>query len=274
MPKTIKMSVEEINTIVKMYTDGMSLRDIADSTKHCKAFISKVLKKEGVEMRKTSTTSRKYYHDEDFFEEINNEAKAYWLGFIYADGFIESKRKNGSQKLGITLSVVDKAHLYKFKRDIKATNPILDYKGSGYSPENTFSKILITSQKTVSDIRSKGVLENKTHILQFPSSNIVPKELLHHFMRGYFDGDGSLSKYGLKPYYEMNIIGTQDFLNAYQKALGKNLKLGTKDDITFQLHIGGNQQLKRILNFLYQDATVYLDRKHKKYQGLLKCTER
>lgn len=277
MPKKLILSDEELAKVINLYQSGVSIREISKIVNHDRRALAKILKENNILIRDNSINSRKYEHDYSFFESIDSEVKAYWLGFIYADGFIESKRSNGNQKLGITLSKVDKKHLFKFKENISATNPVFDYRGSGYVEDKMFSKILLTSQKTVDDIRDKGVLENKTHILEFPTEAQVPQHLISHFMRGYFDGDGSLSYYFIgkeKRYYEMNIIGTESFLNAYQTVLGKSLKLGSKDDITFQLHIGGNQQLRKLTKFLYKDATVYLDRKYDKALGLLKYTER
>ena len=70
---------------------------------------------------------RLYTLNENFFETIDTEDKAYWLGFIYADGYI-TKSKTGQHNLGIKLSIKDLAHLQKFALDIKTNKPIGIYK--------------------------------------------------------------------------------------------------------------------------------------------------
>lgn len=270
MAKRKIMNQDELNNLINDYNSGKSLRSLAIEYNYTRAVLSRTLKENNVVIRDNTKNSRKYYHDEDFFEDIDTEEKAYWLGFIFADGFIESKRNHGAQKLGITLSKIDMSHLEKFKESIKATNPIKEYKGSGYNANGMFSKILLTSQKTVDDLKKHGCVEQKTLQLRFPA---IPNELKHHFIRGYFDGDGSLSFIQNKA-YEMQFTGTKDFLNSIMTYFNKELKMHTKDNINFQLKIGGNLQVRKILDIIYKDATVYLDRKYEKYLEVLKYTER
>ena len=270
MAKRKIMNQDELNNLINDYSSGESLRSLAIEYNCTRSVLSRILKENNIVIRDNTKNSRKYYHDEDFFEKINTEEKAYWLGFIFADGFIESKRNHGAQKLGITLSKIDINHLEKFKADIKATNPIKEYKGSGYNANGTFSKILLTSQKTVDDLKKHGCTEHKTLKLTFPT---IKDELKHHFIRGYMDGDGSISLIQNKSYI-IQFTGTKDFLTSIMKYFNKNLAMYTKDNITYELKFGGNLQVKKILNILYKDATVYLDRKYNKYLEVLKYTER
>ena len=135
------------NKIISKYKNGISIRKLSIEYNHCRKTISKLLKENNINIRDNSISLRKYYHDEDYFETIDSEEKAYWLGFIYADGFVESKRINSNQKFGITLNNIDYDHLLKFKKSINATNPIKEYKGSGYNKDGIFVKILLTSKK-------------------------------------------------------------------------------------------------------------------------------
>ena len=77
--------------------------------------LSNFLKSENITIRKSNITSRKYSCDENYFECIDNEEKAYWLGFIYADGYITSKRAHGSQNFGVSLAIKDKKTFRKIK---------------------------------------------------------------------------------------------------------------------------------------------------------------
>ena len=98
------------------YLNGKSLRMLSKEYHVGRDNLSNFLKSENITIRKSNITSRKYSCDENYFECIDNEEKAYWLGFLYADGFIESKRGTYSQKFGIMLSYRDRKHLEKFNK--------------------------------------------------------------------------------------------------------------------------------------------------------------
>lgn len=271
MAKKIIFTQEQLNELLSKYNSGISLRQLEKEFKCSRKTLSNILKENNVTIKDNTINSRKYNHDETFFDSIDTEHKAYWLGFMYADGFIEAKRKHGNQKFGISLNSIDIEHLEKFKTDLKSNNPIKIYKGSGYNSTGEFAKLLITCQRTVDNLKANGCMEQKTYNLKFPD---IPKHLIRHFIRGYFDGDGCLSYYvKSKRYYEVSFVGTKDFLTSLMKHFGKELKLSTKDNITYQLKFGGNIQVKEILDYLYKDSTVYLDRKYEKYLDLLKYSE-
>lgn len=273
MPAKLVLSDTELNKIITDYESGESLRFMAKKYKRSRNTLAKILKEKDVQIRDNTINSRKYNHDEDYFENIDNEHKAYWFGFICADGFIESKRIHNSQKFGITLNSIDKEHLEKFKKDINATNPIKEYRGSGYNPDGMFSKIMLTSQKTVDDLKKHGCIEHKSLTLKFPE---IREDLLPHFIRGYFDGDGSLNKskgYKGKCEYSVQFTGTKEFLEKLMEIFNKNLKLYYHNN-AYELTIGGSEQVKRITKYMYENSTVYLDRKYEKYLEMLKYVEK
>ena len=109
------------------------------------------------------------------------------------------------------LKTDDKYHIQKFLDDIKSSAPIrhreITLNGNKYSAERT----CVTSIKLVHDLIKHGCVENKSLILKAPTT--VPKELLHHFIRGYFDGDGCVAFYPDRYSYTFSIIWTQDILN-------------------------------------------------------------
>ena len=279
MPKKTVLLYEDLAELVADYNSGQTLRQLEHKYPYGRKTLSKLLKETGVNIRDNTENSRRYYHDEDYFEVIDTPEKAYWLGFIYADGFIESKRIGcGNQKLGITLAECDADHLDKFKQHIFSTNPIKVYAGSGYCAEGRYAKILLTSQKMVNDLKNKGVHENKTYELNFPSTKIVSKKLQRHFVRGYFDGDGSLSywtRHGVTKEsrnYLLGFTGTYSVLDGINSFFGKKLIIKPHNE-AHEINFGGNQQLKKFLKLLYKDATVYLDRKYEIYLDFLKYSE-
>ena len=119
------------------------------------------------------------------------------------------------------------------------------------------------------DLTKHGCPPNKSLNLSFPKIN---KSLLHHFMRGYFDGDGTLTTYNNGKSLKFGVVGTKDFLDIYEGHLYKIGITKTKYQPTgksWQTQHGGNQQAKIFFDFLYKDATVYLDRKYNKFTAVL-----
>lgn len=82
------LSQEEINEIVTLYKNNISLREIEKRTGHGRPQITRMLETLGVKTIK-GNHYRKYFFNFDFFEKIDSDKKAYWLGFMYADGSIE-----------------------------------------------------------------------------------------------------------------------------------------------------------------------------------------
>lgn len=261
MAKKLILSKEELNKALQMYEEGKSLREVSEHLGYSRGAITKILKENGVVIRSTKETSRMYTHNFRYFNEIDTEEKAYWLGFIYADGFIESKRKHGEQKMGITLSSKDKAHLEKFKSSIGATNPILDYVGSGFGPTSVFSKILLTSQDTVEDLKKHGVVEQKTFKTTFPK---IEEELIPHFIRGYFDGDGTISVY--EDSFKFGFSGSLDFLTSIKSFFSESEAKVLQDKNIYCFKIGGTHKACSMLHTIYKDASIFLDRKYSLYQ--------
>jgi len=164
--------------------------------------------------------------------------------------------------------------LYQFKNDLNSDSLIKKYKTTGgYKIGIEYSKLLITDYKMRDDLIKHGVVLNKTNIITAPN---LQKNLIKHFIRGYFDGDGSIYKNGKISNYNICICGTDEllkFIHNYffiNNLIKKNLKLEKRkpQHIVSSIRYGGNNQVLNIMNHLYKDATRYLIRKYNIYQNL------
>mgnify|MGYP002750148563 CR=1 FL=1 len=146
---------------------------------------------------------------------------------MFADGFISDyTNRYGEDKFGMTLHADDIASLEAFKKSIKATNPITDVS----SHKSSLRRILMSSQKTVDDLVSHGCVKQKSLIIQPPTG--VPKELIHHFIRGFFDGDGSIywnksafqaHKNWRTPSYSICITSTKEMIEWLINTVGEGI---------------------------------------------------
>lgn len=274
MSNKINLELENVESIiVRLYKDNNSIVSIyrilkTNNITIGKKKISSILKSNGVILRTLSESATKYEVVSDFFSTIDTEEKAYWLGFMYADGYV-----TGTKIVGCKLSTKDEEHLIKLRNTLSPTKPLYyDETSQGFGNNTKSVALILTNRNLFKDLVSKGCIQNKSKLLTFPNENIVPKELIHHFIRGYFDGDGSVTA-GINPKGHIRIligiVGTESFLSEIRKALSledtKYLYKYKNKDI-HELKVGGTNVVKAIYNFLYKDATVFLERKYIKFK--------
>lgn len=208
---------------------------------------------------------RKYNFNEHYFDVIDCQEKAYWLGFFAADGYNHASKGC----IEFRLHKQDKEILEKFKFCIGANNPIGLYK-------QTYCNLTLYSQHLCTKLSEYGLNQAKTYTLQIPE---LDNELMRHFIRGYFDGDGCFSvikrsdrKNLNSKIYQFNITGMEYSLRKIQEHLIKNVGIvdnglkHRKSTIAVTIHYSGRNVCKRILDYLYQGATIYLQRKYNKYK--------
>ena len=199
-----------------------------------------------------------YEYNRDFFSTIDTEEKAYWLGFISADGNVSKTMKN----MRINLNIKDKAHLEKFRESISGNQPIKE----SIREKNHSVYIDMNSKKICSDLQKYGVTPNKSLTLNV-HFDLIPQQLIHHFIRGYFDGDGSINLYTRPPYFyeewELSFISTEKMLLFFQKQFGISHKLYSCGK-NYRFGYRSKKDIESAIHYMYDDATIFLDRKYEK----------
>jgi hypothetical protein len=238
-------TIPNLEQVIFQIRNGQSLSDIAVGLKMTRCSLATKLKEAGV-------TKSGVRFDHEFFHQVNTEHKAYWLGFLYADGNVIVKP---GHRITIKLAVKDADHLEEWHRSIRSCNPVKLMSGGAVSQH--YSKAM------VGDLIQLGCVPNKSLVLTFPS--LVPKHLVHHFVRGYFDGDGSanLKKDQKTPQLRLTFIGTESFLTSLKEIVNVTaaLRPAGNNKIVRALEISGNVQATRVADWMYRDSTVFLKRK-------------
>lgn len=262
------LSNQELKEIHQQVLDGIPYKTICEQHQ-----ISEESLLRRVQNNKWERGQRKnkYSFDDTYFDNITTEHQAYWLGFLYADGYILSKRNRRpnsqeQQSFGFCISSKDDELFTKFKEDLKSNNPVNYYKNStGFDSDFSCGRILLTSQRTVDALKKYGMMENKTFFLTWPE---LPEELYSAFIRGYSDGDGSIIIQS-NGKYNWQLCGTVELLMGIQAYFDTHIKLfqrfPERENNNYTLHYCGNQQVPRLLDIIYKDATIYLQRKYNKY---------
>lgn len=268
--------------IICEYTSGTSLKKLEKKYKHNKLTLNKKLKEWGIKLRTKYEANQKYYFDKSFFEKIDTHEKAYWLGFIYADGNVYQGKDTWKKVLQVCLAVKDENHLVKFKNSIKSEHKIYNDKHQ--------KRFMINSAELFNLLNKLGVYPNKSLELKFPSKEQVPKEFIPSFILGYFDGDGSISCDFIKNKWRFQIIGTYDILDKileYLQECGINrtgLTLDKKrgNNKLYYVSFSGSIKYKnnniskrkynlfKIYDYLYKQSTMWMDRKKKSFDLAIK----
>jgi hypothetical protein len=263
MPSKI-IPQEHRDEMIRMYQEGNTMSKAAAAFGYTYGACSFALKQAGVLSRSRSQAHRRYSVNEDFFAVVDTEEKAYWLGFLAADGHIG---ENGHIK--VALSAKDKGHIYKFAETIESEHPIKIRKQNLDGNIYEVATIIVCSSKMVNDLILLGIGPRKSFIVT-PSD--VPIELSRHYWRGVFDGDGNIY-IGTHRKFAVRLLGTQAMINGFRSFL---LHSGIETDAqdrsrgnVVEISIGGVTLCKKILGLLYNDATIFLHRKKKLADRLL-----
>lgn len=273
-------SQEEITYIVEKYTNNrkVSLSSLGREFGVDSSTIKKILTKNGVEKIKDQGDLYRIPCNDNFFDVIDTEEKAYVFGFFSADGNISK-----NQYFHFKISEKDDEILQKIKIAMNYEGDVLHFeskKQTSFMPLGyKMSSLTICSEKIVSDLKKMGITTDKTHNLVFPKK-FLPDHLIHHYIRGFFDGDGSVFPYKAKnnqkqvfPSIGASIVGTKSFLEDMCYYIPIRCRNGNapvyKHKGIFAFQINGFSRSITLYNYLYKDATIYLDRKKNKFEELL-----
>ena len=250
----------------KYNNEKLTIGEIARLANCVTSVITNRLKKYKIVNEKTSIRNKKYTYNLDFFNNVDTPLKAYWLGFLYADGNIDDKHNCISLKL----QEADEAHVKKFvnvisEDELKITrrNNYDDRTGKTYYR----SEVKICSKTIVNQLRDIGVEPNRKHLYKLPK---LSKELERHFIRGYLDGDGCV--YESNGSFGIMIAGGLTVVRYISEYFGELLMntftvVKSKNKKLYLLTIGGNIQVNAVMCHLYYgvDSPMYLDRKYNKW---------
>lgn len=219
----------------------------------------------------------KYTYNENYFDKIETEHKAYWLGFLYADGCNSEDRNT----IRFQLQEKDIEILEKFNKDIESNRPLtfIEHKTKHPTWQNQYTAT-ICSKHMSQQLSALGCHQAKSLSLLFPANNQVPEPYIKHFLRGLWDGDGSISIYNvirnkkLKPRLCGCLVSTLDICSKISTILKTTIGVNShicavnnRQTTTRRLKISGTQQNFKVMSWLYENSSIYLERKYKKFES-------
>lgn len=238
----------DIERAKREYLAGSSLAKIAEWAGKSPATIKYHLNKAGVAMRSNKENSRRYSVNHQYFTFVDSEDKAYWLGFMFADGHVSSSQ---GKRAFLTLGAKDKEHIEKFRQSIVTDAPIGIYHSeTPYGPVD-YVRLTVCSDTIYDDLVRHGCVERKSNILSPPEG--LRTDLVRHFIRGYNDGDGSVYASSIK------MVGTKSFIEWVASKLpgAVSVRQDKRRDFTWCLDAGYQS-----LEWLYRDSVTRMERKY------------
>lgn len=204
---------------------------------------------------------------EDYFDYIDTEMKAYFLGLILTDGCVFVPKK-GMPSISITLKSDDAYILQRFKEEIKAdTKVIFDKRGT--------ATIAVKSNRLADALSKYGVCSGKENRSHLP---LIETNMMSHMLRGMFDGDGSVASdvaRNGKHRHCFTICGQPSLMREIQEHLVKTCDIAARKQYNYSDNFGEVkwskiEDMKKIGDYLYQDATFFMERKHQKFVNFCK----
>lgn len=218
----MRFSKDQKADIIKRYNEGSSAIQIAASLGKPRNTIYSLLRRAKVKFRVSWLNSRKYAIDETFFEKIDTPNKAQVLGLVYADGGLWLK----NYTLRIALKDTDVAYLEQVRLAMHCDKP-LRFKEETQRERTYRCYVLdVSSRKMSGDLLALGVTPNKSLTLQAPNAQWLPKDLRRDFIRGYFEGDGSI--YKQRNCYRIGIVGTESMMKWIGEVVREELGIEVK----------------------------------------------
>lgn len=222
-------------------------------------------------------------YNKNYFDVIDTPTKAYWLGFLYADGYVTSKNR-----WGLELSYVDIEHMKNLIKCLEYSGEIKIRNKNGF--DNCF--FLINNKHMTNSLIDKGIVRNKTYCLEFPNKNILNPTFYSHFIRGFFDGDGCI-------YITHKIVKRKDRNNKCYDRISKGISIickmeGFLDSVLsilekeniylhknlhhqnnlYVIRTSSKNEIQKFYDYIYKDSnqTIRLKRKYLKFNELLTAT--
>lgn len=262
-----KYTIEQIEEFANYYNYGeKTLKETAEYFNISYDYIKNILTKLGYrEPSKSYDSAKNSNIDHNYFEIIDSDKKAYFLGLLMSDGYIETQTYN--KAFGIALQLEDKYIIEELILELKSQNKLNEYKNS--------IKFSARSGKIYEDLVKWNFCESKSNSdYNFPN---IPVEYQSAFIRGYFDGDGCITIKSTGYSVTSFCCNSKIFLDDLRTILEENniecrpvqCQNGkSRTSPIFILYISKSKAQNDFANYIYNNAEIYLKRKFEKFEKI------
>ena len=268
-----KLNQNDKDIIISNYYNNVDLnfKELASICNVSERAFSRVLKENNIN---TKVKNRYIIKNEHYFDNIDTETKAYFLGLLFADGHVGSNNEIilYLKDIGNTYYVLN-VLIKELESNIKIKRMDTKNKEGCFKSNSFFYKLNMSNKCLNNALKQHGVGNHKKSSRFEIPKDVLSNNLENHFIRGLFDGDGSVylkNKNKPTPQKTVSFLANPSLLLQIKHILEKELKLNNvqirksyNSDKISELRYGGNNQVQRISNYLYSNANIYLS--HKKF---------
>jgi len=254
---------EQEQILIQQYRSGISTNGLGIIYSINRATILSILIRNKIERRSNSASHRVYTLNEGVFDKINNEHSAYWLGFLFADGCVGKNRN----QITVTLQKRDENHLRKLCEFFETNRPINIHRQIYNGKPHESSTFLIRSWRIANNLREMGITTNRKFSVSCFEK--VPDKFKRHWIRGWFDGDGSVFT-SSKGTLTLSFAGQKDLLLGVSAWMNKKSgsripNLQIRPPHIPQMKYGALGDTEKIYKLMYSNSSVMLDRKYNRF---------
>ena len=277
----LSLSEKDKQDIINKYYDNTA-KELGEKYNISQSSVAKIWYAAG----KKGKIGYTYHFNVNYFEKIDSFDKAYFLGLLAADGNVLIFKNNGKKQATIRLSLQeqDKDILEIFKKYISCDKPLYLSKKIINGTIHFYYTLELVSDKMAMDLKKYNIVPRKTYDFIMPD---LPKEFISHFIRGYFDGDGSIIiKKGLSHLAHAYIISISGFKHNLE-IIKSNLKKDNinvsfildkrkyNSDIPFGcLKATNNIEKYKFIKYIYKDCNnLFFPRKKHKCDNFINIIE-
>lgn len=260
-----KLTYNEQLSLIEDKNNGIKVKELSEKYQIAECTVYNIVRRGAKEYK---IANKKYSVNSEYFKEINTEEKAYWLGFLYADGYVRMKY-NRSGELRLKLGRKDRHHIELFTKCLESNHPIKDTESivviNDKEHKSDVSLVSIYNTEIVQDLYKHGCTNKKTFTIEFPE---LREDLIRHFIRGYFDGDGHISiekgynfgRVGLTSGSHNFVISLVNILKSFD--ISTNI---TERETYYICEITNKNNIYKFEKFIYTNSTISLYRKKEKF---------
>ena len=284
------MSEDVKGEIRSLYESGVGAYRIAKKVGYSKCSVLRFLVKEGI-VRKGATYRKHKFKDEHYFDQIDSDEKAYFLGLLWADGcnYRRSEHRKQAYQVSLCLTEEDGYMVRDLAKRIFETDDVVilrdrqndkDRVGSFKNRKNQIS--LRFPSKHISDtLLNYGMVPRKSSIAAMPINVEWTEGKFRSFLRGLFDGDGSIYYNSHSKHYGVSLIGAPEQISQIKEMIEQFIDMtfflenvGKKYSVPMSvIKIHGNIETRTFCDWLYKGSTIHLNRKYQKYLDLIQMKE-
>lgn len=274
MKKHVK-KVEQMNLIelrkhkdevISLYEQGLTAYRIGKIFNTHDMNVGVILRENNVQLR-DKRDNRRYKFDEHYMDKIDTPEKAYILGLFYADGCNDKKYN----RITLTLQKEDTYLLDEIRKLFKSDKKLYFTDNSKKENIKDAKMLALVSEHLCQVLNDYGMVPEKSLILEWPIW--LREDLYSHFIRGYFDGDGSITSNIKRKDVGIEITSSFIFcegLHNFLKDIGIKSVLTPEEnplsgDVCIYNYSNGNAL--RFLEFVYKDASIFMQRKFNRAMG-------